>query len=638
MSEKAFHILLVEDEEAHAEMVCRAFQSRGGRFLVTVAKTLVEARDHLEKLSPDLVIADLVLPDGKGTDLTPNDRDPEQFPVVVMTSHGDEQMAVKTMKAGALDYIVKSVETLSDIPHVAERTLREWRNIVERKRAEKMLDQFFNLSIDMLCVADLEGHFKYVNPAFEKTLGHARTELLSKSYMDFVHPDDKVATLAAAQELVQGVPSINFVNRYILKDGTYKWLEWTSMPHPRAGVFYAVARDITKDKLATEERSRLEAQLQQAQKMEAIGTLAGGIAHDFNNILGAIMGYTELGLLDAPEGSRLKTNLNQVLRATDRAKNLVRQILAFSRQSEQEEKPVLLAPIIKEALKMLRASIPTTIDIRQNITQESGTVLADPTQIHQVLMNLCTNAAHAMRETGGILEVALEDVGLTGESAAEYPDLEPGAYERLTVRDTGHGMSHTVKKRVFDPYFTTKEKGVGTGLGLAAVHGIVQSFNGGIFVDSEPGKGATFQVLLPRIDTKVVREVKTTEPLPTGSERILLVDDEETLIQIGKAMLERLGYTVVTKTSSVEALEAFGEKPHAFDLVITDQTMPHLTGEKLAKGLMQIRKNIPIILCTGYSQLVTGEKAKAAGVREFVMKPLVMRDFAETVQKVLDKA
>ena len=635
MNEKAFHVLLVEDEEAHAEIVRRAFESRGSRFLVRIASTLEEARDYLENLSPDLVIADLVLPDGQGTDLFSEEAEPE-YPMVVMTSHGDEHMAVEAMKAGALDYIVKTAETLNDISHVAERTLREWQNIVERKRAEKMLDQFFRLSIDMLCVADLEGRFKYLNPAFEKTLGHPPKELLSRPYLDFVHPDDKASTLAAAQELSRGIPAINFSNRYLCKDGTYKWIEWTSIPDPKAGVTYTIARDITEDKRAKEERSKLEAQLQQAQKMEAIGTLAGGIAHDFNNILGAIMGYTELCLLDAPEMSRLKTNLNQVLRATDRAKNLVRQILAFSRQSEQEEKPILLGPIVKEALKMLRASIPSTIEIRQNIGQEAGTILADPTQIHQVLMNLCTNAAHAMRETGGILEVILEDVDLVGDLAEKYPDMEPGGYERLTVRDTGHGMEQSLLKRIFDPYFTTKEKGVGTGLGLAAVHGIVKSFNGGIVVESAPEKGATFQVLLPRVDTKVVRAVEETDPLPTGSERVLLVDDEETLIQIGKAMLERLGYTVSARTSSVEALEVFEERPHDYDLVITDQTMPNMTGENLAKGLMQIRKDIPIILCTGYSELINEEKAKAAGIREFVMKPLVMRDLAETVRKVLD--
>jgi CheY-like chemotaxis protein len=264
-------------------------------------------------------------------------------------------------------------------------------------------------------------------------------------------------------------------------------------------------------------------------------------------------------------------------------------------------------------------------------------VMGDPTQIHQVLMNLCTNATHAMREKGGALEVGLEDVDLDADAPVQYPDLKPGPHVRLTVSDTGHGLDPAVMERIFDPYFTTKDKGVGTGLGLAVVHGIVKSHGGTITVYSEVGKGTTFHVLFPRIESVDAEETEVLEPLPKGDERILFVDDEEALVKIGQQMLERLAYEVVPRTSSIEALEAFRAQPDKFDLVITDQTMPNMTGEMLAKELMGIRPDIPIILCTGYSELISKERAKAMGIREYVMKPLVIRELATTIRKVLDK-
>jgi CheY-like chemotaxis protein len=370
--------------------------------------------------------------------------------------------------------------------------------------------------------------------------------------------------------------------------------------------------------------------------MEAIGTLAGGIAHDFNNILGAIWGYAELAAMDTPDDLPVKTSLQQVLKACGRARDLVQQILAFSRQTEQEERPIKLGPIVKESLKLLRASIPATIKIRQNIDKDSGTVVIDASQAHQVLMNLCTNAAHAMRETGGVLEVGLTNTDIDAEQAAQGRDFEPGPYVRLTVNDTGHGIEPCLMGRIFDPYFTTKEKGVGTGLGLSVVHGIVKAHGGTVSVSSAPGKGATFHVYLPRLEARAAREARPAETLPTGNERILLVDDEETLIQIGRQMLERLGYRVVARTSPIEASEAFRANPDGFDLVITDQTMPNMTGDRLAKQLMAIKPEIPIILCSGFSELTDEKKARAMGIRAYVMKPLVMSDLAQTIRKVLE--
>jgi len=384
------------------------------------------------------------------------------------------------------------------------------------------------------------------------------------------------------------------------------------------------------------EQIELQRQLRQTQKMEAIGTLAGGIAHDFNNILTAILGYTEIAMDDLAEGSRTHQSLEQVFNAGYRAKDLVRQILTFSRQNEQERQPVRISRIVKEALNFLRASLPSTIAIRQKITSDSALVMADPTQIHQVLMNLCSNAAHAMRETGGILEVSLAAVNL--DPGASDPGLRHGPYVNLTVRDTGHGMKREVMERIFDPYFTTKKAGEGTGMGLSVIHGIVRGYDGAIRVHSEPGAGTSFDVLIPRIDHAPDRkEEEGCEPLPTGTERILLVDDEEVIVEMEQLMIERLGYQVTARTGSLEALETFRADPGRFDLVLTDQTMPHMTGAELCRELLEIRPDIPIILCTGFSDLITPEKAEAMGIGAFIGKPLVRREIARTIRKLLDK-
>jgi signal transduction histidine kinase/ActR/RegA family two-component response regulator len=391
-------------------------------------------------------------------------------------------------------------------------------------------------------------------------------------------------------------------------------------------------------KWAEEEKKKLQAQLQQAQKMQAIGTMAGGIAHDFNNILFPIVGYTEMAMGDLPEDSLTRSNLEEVLKAADRAKGLVQQILTFSRQREQERKPLKIQPVIKEALTLIRASLPTTIEISQNIDKGCGAILADPIQIHQVMMNLCTNAYHAMREKGGVLGVTLTEVEIDSCDLGSNMDLKPGPYLRLTVSDTGHGMERAEMERIFEPYFTTKSPGEGAGMGLAVVHGVARSHGGYITVYSEPGKGAAFHVYLPRIDGIGIAPVPvSSEPAPNGTERILFTDDEKQIVDMVQQMLERLGYHVTARTSSVEALKAFRTQPDKFDLVITDQTMPNMTGAKLAQKIMGIRPDIPIILCTGFSEVIAEEKAKAMGFRDFVMKPIVKTDIAKIIRRVLDQ-
>lgn len=387
----------------------------------------------------------------------------------------------------------------------------------------------------------------------------------------------------------------------------------------------------------TKELARSEKQLQQIDKLQAIGTLAGGIAHDFNNILFPIIGYTQMVIEDVSENSQIKKNLEEVLNATNRAKDLVTQILTFSRQSSQEYRPLRIQPLIKEALKLLRASIPTTIEIVHHTDSACGATMGDPTQIHQVIMNLCTNAFHAMQETGGILEINLNEFDIDADDLLAKIGMKPGRYIQLEVIDTGHGMKPAVLERIFEPYFSTKEQGKGTGLGLSVTHGIVKSHGGDIRVSSKPGKGTTFQVYLPLIKYSAVEiESVISETAAIGSECVLLVDDETQIVKLEQQALQRLGYQVTSRTSSLEALETFRKQPEKFDLVITDMTMPNMTGMELAPELMRIRPDIPIILCSGFSEMITEEKVKAMGIREYVLKPIAMSVLAKKIRKVLD--
>ncbi len=400
----------------------------------------------------------------------------------------------------------------------------------------------------------------------------------------------------------------------------------------------SLQQEISERQRTEEEKDALAKQLLQVQKMEAIGTLTGGIAHDFNNILTPIIGYAEMALEEVPLDSIYRGHLKEILNAGDRAKNLVKQILTFSSRAEQEKKPVLLEPIIREALKLLRSSIPTTIKIQESIDPDCrASILADPTQIHQIIMNLCTNAYHAMREHGGVLAVSLAEVEFDQDDQVRSLDLQPGRYLRLEISDTGPGIEPALQERIFDPYFTTKAKDEGTGLGLSLVHGIVKAHNGHITLYSEMGRGTTFHVYLPEIIPSFFEEDVLEEEIVGGSERILLVDDEETIVLMQKRILESLGYKVTAFLSSVETLESFKEAPGNFDLVMTDMTMPEMTGAELAVKLLDIRPDIPIILCSGFSDKINKDKAKLLGIRKYIMKPVTKKQLAVTVRNLLDE-
>ena len=514
------------------------------------------------------------------------------------------------------------------------------RDISERKQAEEALREseekyrtVLESNPDPVVVYDIEGKVTYFNPAFTRVFGWTLAERLGNKMDVFVPAEAWRETKMMIEKVLAGERFSNVETLRYNKKGE-------TIPVSVSGTIYKDKkgnpigsvinlRDISHQK-------KLETQLKQAQKMEAIGTLAGGIAHDFNNILSSVIGYTELALDNEKRGSFQYQNLQEVLSAGHRAKDLVKQILTFSRQVDQKQKPIQVKPLVKEALRMLRASIPSTVEIEQHV-QSDALVMGDPTQIHQILMNLCTNAAHAMEDNGGLLTVSLLDAELDSDVISHHPDLKPGPYIKLTVTDTGLGISPDVMEKIFDPFFTTKEKGKGTGLGLSVVHGIVRSHGGGIYVYSEPGKGSIFEVCLPVIESRFKPEEKADRPIPTGTERILFIDDEPVITNLGKQVLESLGYDVVARNSSIEALELFKEKRDRFDLVITDMTMPHMTGEKLAENLMQIRPDIPVILCTGFSFMIDEQKALNMGIRAFISKPMLKQEIAETIRQVLDE-
>lgn len=512
---------------------------------------------------------------------------------------------------------------------------------LERTQAEEAharLATAIDQAAEAIVITDPGGTIQYVNPAFESITGYSAEEAVGQNPRILKSGKHSDAFYRAMWDTLQRgeVWAGHLVNKR--NDGSLFEEQATISPIRNAAGkttnYVAVKRDVTHE-------VELETQLRQAQKMEAIGSLAGGIAHDFNNILNAVLGYADLAMQDVPEGSLVHQNLEQVTRAGRRAADLVDQILTFSRQTEQARKPIRIQNVIEETLKLLRGTLPSTIKVRQTIDSGCGPVWADSSQIQQVVMNLCTNAYHAMREMGGVLEVTLDEIDVDAGLAKEEPDLKQARYVRFAVSDTGHGISPSTMQRIFEPYFTTKDVGVGTGLGLATVHGIVRSHKGAVTVESEPGKGTTFTVFLPlSVQEADALEVEE-EPEPTtltGDECILHVDDEEPIARLVETTLGRLGYTVVSRTSSVEALAAFRAEPMRFDVVVTDQTMPNLTGVELAKEMMRIRPDIPIVLCTGFSELVDEKQAKAIGIQAYVKKPIIGHELAMAIRRVLDRA
>ncbi len=561
----------------------------------------------------------------------------------------------KSSKTGTahLDVMIVPTTLAKDQPHGFMVHLQD---ITERKRAEEELlqtqerfRQLMEQSPMAIEIYDHEGNQMQVNRAYEKLWGFPASHTVGKFNLFKSEEVARRGLLEYAKRAYAGeavnIPPYRFDATGPTEGrglGRTRWLKTRVYPlKDSQGQVHNIVithEDVTEVRQAEEHAKALEAQLRQSQKLEAVGTLAGGIAHDFNNILAAIMGYAELTQDDLPPGHPGRDNVQQILKAIWRARDLVRQILNFSRPGEEHQQPMRLSTAVQEALKLLRPSIPTYIDIQQNISDEDLLVMADQSQMHQVLMNLCTNAAQAM--TGaGVIEVGLKKVTLDADSQSIPLNLAPGDYQMLWVSDSGQGMDQQTLARIYDPFFTTKEPGAGTGMGLSVVHGIVQAHNGVVAVDSQPGQGTTFQVYLPVMKEGALPSGQDAETLPSGSESILLVDDEAALVEVGRQILERLGYQVTTITSSLEAAELFQNNPEQFDLVITDYTMPGLTGTALAEHITAVRPEVPIILCTGYSSdHVTDSQLQGMGIRALVQKPLRSAEIAKVVRQVLDQA
>ena len=520
---------------------------------------------------------------------------------------------------------------------------RVWsfRDVTEHKQAEELLREsetrfksLHNASFGGIAIHD-KGVILECNHGLVEMAGYSMDELIGMNGLLLIAEKSRPAVM---DNILSGYEK-PYEAMGLRKNGEEfpMRLEARNVPYKGKQVRTVEFRDITDQKQAELEREKLQVQLTQSQKMESIGTLAGGIAHDFNNILYPIVGHTEMLMEDlSEENSSIRNSLDEIYTSALRARDLVQQILAFARQEKNELKLMKLQPIIVEALKLIRSTIPTTIAITQHLNPDCGPVSADPTQIHQIVINLATNAYHAMAENGGEFKVGLKEIEL-GKDDRINPEMSPGGYACLTFADTGMGMNKDIMDRIFEPFFTTKEPGKGTGMGLSVVHGIVKGMKGYIQVHSEPGKGTEFCVYLPVVkNASEKQESRTDHPIPGGCERVLLVDDEEVIVAMERQVLERFGYQVVFCNGSMEALEAFRAAPDQFDLVITDLAMPNMAGDKLAVELIKIRPDIPILLCTGFSETMTTEKIESLGIRGLILKPIIIRDLAQKIREVLD--
>ena len=504
------------------------------------------------------------------------------------------------------------------------------------KRLQLLID---NMPAQISCV-DSDERYVLVNRAFEKSFRLKKNQILGKRMKTIIGQKSYNIVISHIKKALSG-KSGHFEFSFTTKKNTTRWYEINYVPeinHKSETIgFYALTIDLTEKKQADEEKNRLKDRLRQSQKMEAIGTLSGGIAHDFNNILSGIFGYSQLADTHINEPERAKEYINKVFTAAQRASSLIQQILTFSRQTKYNKQPIYLIMILKEALKLIRSTLPSNIEIREFLVSKSA-VLADATQIHQVVMNLCTNAYHAMEDDSGILTVRLEDVLLNNKPVPGDTGCCSGDYLKLEISDTGSGIPPDISEKIFDPYFTTKKIDKGTGLGLAVVNGIVKKHNGFIEFDSSPGVGTVFKIYLPVIKDKRIQSGTTSkdeENVPDASERLMLVDDEDAILESLGTILSSRGYRVSSFDNSISALKEFKRDPYAFDIIVTDMTMPRMTGDRFSIEALKIRPNIPIILCTGFHKNFTEDQALKIGIKKYLPKPIISSELIKCIKKLL---
>ncbi len=519
-------------------------------------------------------------------------------------------------------------------------------DITSAKRTAKALEKSvsrFNAFMDNLpalaFVKDQYGKYVYLNRAVESFYNQTAEQRLGKTDYE-LWPSTIAETIVSNDQKVLTKDRVLRTQENVEIEGRLKHHLVVKFPiteENQPSLLAGVAIDITDWRESEKEREALQRRLETSHRMEALGTLAGGIAHDFNNILTAILGYAELAAMSSAQYPDIRNYLTHVLTASNRAKELVSQILAFSRQSNEQPRPVIIRPIVEEALKLIRATLPTTIRLEHNL-DSNGATMADPTHLHQIVMNLCTNANYAMKDGGGTLKVNLSTMQIEPFHARHYPNLAVGHYIRLTVGDTGIGISPKDLEHIFEPFYSTKSKEDGSGMGLSVVHGIVKSCNGTISVKSKLGEGSCFEVYLPRIEAEILQNVEEESQLPIGRERILFVDDEKMQTELAGDALSRLGYDATTFTDSTQALSHFIKHPDNWDLVITDMSMPGITGDVLGRQIKSIRPDMRMIICTGYSETLNEERAKEIGFSAFILKPLIIKELARLIRRILDQS
>jgi PAS domain S-box-containing protein len=655
-------VLVIDDEKAIRQSFADYLEDKG--FRVLIAENGRIGVDILDKETADLVLVDLRMPEMDGLEVMAHiaEKSPDT-PLIAVSGTGVISDAVEALHQGAWDYLLKPVKDMSTLAHAVDMALEKARLKEENRRYQRHLEQMVvertselvqanenlsrneqqfrtildNIRAGIIIVDVASKRIVYTNPKTAEIAQAAIEEINGCLYHDILHPEQKDDD--SVVDLDQDTDS----SEHILKthDGQeVPILQTSTRIHFKGKACLLVSfLDLSAQKAAMAEKEALQKQLRHVQRIEAIGTLAGGIAHDFNNILSVILGCTQLAIKEASQQQIDTRHMLQVQEAGNRAADLVQQILTISRKGELVKRPLRVSLIVKDVIKMLRATLPTTIDISHEIDNNSGMTLADPAQIHQIVMNLATNAAHAMRDTGGTLQLKLKNVNF--DETAVYIDstLAPGAYLMLTVSDTGHGMDAGTMERIFDPYYTTKSPDEGTGLGLAVVMGIVKGYKGAITVQSEPGYGTRFDLFFPRVDDdgKPEQPQSSSVSLPQGTETIILVDDEKLIGVIEREMLEKLGYQVHVESDSLELLRRFKENPDQFDLVISDVTMPKMPGDELARELLKICPDIPIILCSGFTTRITENDIKSMGVRDYLSKPIQLERLAMAVRRALDQ-